>query len=114
MDFEQTQVKIPTLSEFNEKIKSLLNSKIRFALLHLIEKISEGENISHDYLISKYGNIIQEITLEPITRKKTRILSSDIRCLAKISGNRRCSRKRKNELYCGGHIERRPHGEFDQ
>ena len=113
MDYENTQIRFPTLSEFNENLKSSIDDSIRKIILKLLHSIAQGEDLSVDYLISTYGNILDNITIDSVVRKQRKTIPSDNRCLAKINNNRQCSRKRKGVQYCGGHIERRPHGEFN-
>lgn len=112
MDFEQTQVRLPTLSEFNDKIKQSIDATVKKLVMRLMDNIAQGEDLSLEYLLTKYGKILNDISVEPVTRKQRKIIESKDRCLAKINGSGRCSRKRKDKLYCGGHAERRPHGEF--
>jgi len=114
MDFEQTQVRFPTLSEFNDKLKLSVDATVRKLAMRLMDSIAKGEDMSLEYLLTKYGNVLDNITVEPVAKKQRKTIPSNIRCLAKINGNGRCSRKRKDVSYCGGHNERRPHGEFSE
>lgn len=114
MDFEQTQVRLPTLSEFNDKLKQSIDATVRKLALRLMDNIAKGEDLSLEYLMTKYGNVLDNISVEPVAKKQRKTIVSSSRCLAKINGDGRCSRKRKGELFCGGHTERRPHGEFTE
>ena len=55
MDFEQASIRLPTLKEFNNKIKQIIDEKVKKSRMELIESIAKGENMSLDYLKTKYG-----------------------------------------------------------
>ena len=55
MDFEQASIRLPTLKEFNNKIKEIIDEKVKKSRMELMESIAEGENISLKYLMTKYG-----------------------------------------------------------
>ena len=55
MDFEQTSIRLPKLTEFNNKIKEIIDEKVKKSRMELMESIAEGENISLNYLMTKYG-----------------------------------------------------------
>jgi ribosomal protein L15 len=107
MNLGQAQVRLPTLADINDRLKeSMLEAETR-AISKLLEKIAEGEGLSLNDLKKKY---LRSSAEDPT--KKRKVIDSSTRCLAKISGSGRCSRKRKTEYYCGGHIDKRPHGEY--
>ena len=54
MDFEQTSIRLPKLTEFNNKIKEIIDEKVKKSRMELMESIAEGENISLNYLMTKY------------------------------------------------------------
>ena len=60
MDFEQASIRLPTLKEFNNKIKQIIDDKVKKSRMELIESIAEGENMSLDYLKTKYEHIFDE------------------------------------------------------
>ena len=55
MDFEQASIRLPTLTEFNNKLKQIIDDKVKKSGLKFMECIAEGENMSLDYLKTKYG-----------------------------------------------------------
>ena len=55
MDFEQVSIRLPTLIELNNKIKEIIDEKVKKSLMEVLESIADGENFELDYLITKYG-----------------------------------------------------------
>lgn len=111
MDFEHVQTRLPTLSEINDQLQLCINDGAKEVVQQLLHQIAAGEGLAYDYLHERYGS---SINVETSGKKPRAQLSSDLRCLAKISNNGRCSRKRKDGLYCGGHATKRPHGAFGE
>ena len=60
MDFEQAPIRLPTLTEFNNKLKQIIDEKVKKSRMELMESIAEGENISLKYLMTKYEHIFDE------------------------------------------------------
>jgi hypothetical protein len=57
---------------------------------------------------------IVKITKQDFVKRKRvkNIVPQYDRCIAKIANNEQCTRRKKNDLYCGTHIKGLPHGEI--
>jgi hypothetical protein len=114
MDISQVEVRIPSLSELNTQISECIRKEVRKQLEGLLHHLAQGENLSIDYLKDKYLHLteVDQITVTKQTKKK---ISCDEQCRARVSTNKRCSRRCKQPAtYCGGHINSRPYGELEE
>lgn len=120
MDYGQSVIRLPTLSQFNENLQPSLNEHIKKKNMQLLTAIADGENLSIRYLLEKYGGFIDtEQNINVTQRKQRKIVPGKERCMAKKHDGERCTRRRKqidgeSNLYCGGHINSRPYGQFEQ
>jgi hypothetical protein len=125
MDIGEHIVVLPALSDINEQVDSLIRRTINARLEALILAIAEGEKLSHKYLIDKYlpdaslSHVSSEASVAPsqagdqsTSKFHRRIPEDSDRCLAKISNGNRCTRKRRDERFCGSHATSRKYGEI--
>jgi len=97
----------------NDKIKE---SFIEFKkdLKHFIMNMkSSRENYSQLFEYIDSYDIIQITKQDFVKRKRVKnIVPHYDRCIAKIANNEQCTRRKKNEFYCGTHMKGIPHGEI--
>ena len=55
MSSEKTIISIPKLTDFNNRIKEIIDEKVKKSRMELMESIAKGENYDLEYLIDKYG-----------------------------------------------------------
>lgn len=99
-------------THINDKIHDSFN-EFKKDLKHFIMNMANHESTTpiFDY-IDEYD--IVKITKEDFVKRKRvkNIVPHYDRCIAKIANNEQCTRRKKNELYCGTHMKGLPHGEI--
>lgn len=115
MDIAEIDIKIPSLTLLNEQIIELIKEQVTTAVSRVLDQIAELERLPRDGLNHyvdnlDFSNIDKSLSQ---SRKLRREVESSQRCRAKTSRGVRCTRKKKDEMYCGSHIHTRPYGELE-
>lgn len=111
MDFGQSIIRLPTLSEVNDGIQQCINDAVERRVRQLISDIAQGEGLPAEYLHERYGKAKLYMShINPSIKRMRKELTQAERCQARINGGSQCSRKRKVGEYCGGHSNSRPYG----
>lgn len=88
---------------------------VKETILGKLDKIiSNCDSDTNSELIKLY-EYISSVKIDPVEKKsrsKNNIDPTSQCCALRADGNR-CSRKKKNQDFCGTHIKGRPHGEFN-
>jgi len=127
MDVGKLPVTLPSISKINEDLNNIIKTVTTSKLRNILSDISEKYGIAKNELYTQYLN--QDFDFDDIEkdstyththththkiRKTRKEIPSDQRCLAKISSNTRCSRRKKPDSnYCGSHVSSRPNGEIE-
>lgn len=113
MDIGEIEARIPTVSEINEQLVDFIKDYVKRKVSDALTRVASQENLPRDKLMMH----IQDIDFDDIsstissTRRPRKKVDSKNRCLAKTSTGGRCTRKRKDTKYCGGHEVSRRFGE---
>ena len=116
MDVSEIPCYLPTVSAINEKLTDIVRSMYRRNLETLLLDLSERTHMGLDTLRELYLNDLEKcdftsvMVLPKAARKRVSVTQ---RCCAKTSKGECCTRKRKNDKYCGSHENARPYGEFE-
>ena len=97
-------------TELNEIIDKLLNDKLKIVL----SEIASEYKLDLDELETKYLRPIDIILIPEIAIMTEPGISENNNCKAKTASGKQCSRKmKKDNMYCGSHIEKRPNGDYE-
>lgn len=116
MDYSQSVVRLPTLCDINDHLTECIKEQVKKQVALLMIRIAKGEDLSIDYLREKYEDNTDNMSSICIPRKPRKTVPHIERCMARIAGGKRCSRRRRGEaaFYCGGHVNTRPYGDFNE
>lgn len=109
----EDSIYIPSLAKINLSIERKIKENVKEIVNSIIKKLAEGEELNYEEMLEKYA---QGYSIDSKIGGKMVKLSDNERCTANVKSNgslRRCSRRRKDEKYCGGHKTRRPYGEIN-
>lgn len=117
MDIGEIEARLPTVSEINEQFVEVTKEYVRQKLTEVLLLIAHKEQTLSREELMKYldtldfEDINSTVTLSKRSRRK---INAEEQCHALTSKKVRCTRKKKNGLYCGSHINARPYGEIDE
>jgi hypothetical protein len=114
MDIGEIELRLPTVTDINDQLVEFVKDYVMKKTSNVLVKISQQENLPRDRLMQYVHNIdFEDISTSVNTKRPRKKVDVKDRCLAKTSKGCQCTRKRKNDLYCGSHENSRPYGEVE-
>lgn len=117
MDIGEIEARLPTVSEINEQFVEVTKEYVRQKLAEILVLIAHKEQTLPREELMKYLDMVDfedinsTVTLSKRARRK---INAEEQCNALTSKKVRCTRKKKNGLYCGSHTNARPYGEVSE
>lgn len=114
MDIGEITTHLPSLSAINDQLSLIIQAQVKKQLKVILANIAINLNIPLEDLNSQYLSNIEfnDLNSPILLKKKRKNLESNIRCKAKTSKNKRCTRKKKTNSFCGSHEHARPYGQL--
>lgn len=112
MDIGETEIRIPSLSVMNSQMVELIKEQVVNHLTKILTLVADEEQIPREQLLKHLANLdINEANSTiSLSKKSRKEIDPAQRCHAITSKGKRCTRKKKEGIYCGSHSHTRPYG----
>lgn len=117
MDIGEIEARLPTVSEINEQFVETTKDYVKQKLTEVLMMIAHKEQTLSREELMKYLDMVdfEDINMTVVhARRSRRKISSEDQCCALTSKKVRCTRKRKEGMFCGSHTNARPYGEIEE